>query len=265
MLGRGEEVEDPVDRLGGVERVDRREDEVPRLGRGERGADGGLVAHLADQDHVGVLAQHPPQRGLERVGVAADLALVDRRASGRWCRYSIGSSIVTMCLKAVSLMCSIIAASVVDFPHPVVPVTSTIPRSSSAEPADHLGQAEVVERADRVGDHPEDHRDAPPLQVAVDAEARQVRDGVGEVDLAHGLELLHARVGEHRVQRLHRVARAEFRGVGVEPAQLAVDADQRAVAGLQAEIRAARSTRAVSAAARSNCGAGPPASTPSSM
>ena len=48
------------------------------------------------------------------------------------CRYSIGSSIVTMCLERVWLMWSTIAASVVDLPEPVTPVSSTIPRSSSA-------------------------------------------------------------------------------------------------------------------------------------
>ena len=48
------------------------------------------------------------------------------------CRYSTGSSIVTMCLAWLLLMWSTIAASVVDLPDPVTPVSSTIPRSSSA-------------------------------------------------------------------------------------------------------------------------------------
>ena len=48
------------------------------------------------------------------------------------CRNSIGSSIVTMCLCIVRFMWSIIAASVVDLPEPVVPVSRMMPRSSSA-------------------------------------------------------------------------------------------------------------------------------------
>ena len=48
------------------------------------------------------------------------------------CRNSIGSSIVTMCSARVLLMWSMIAASVVDLPEPVVPVSRMIPRSSSA-------------------------------------------------------------------------------------------------------------------------------------
>ena len=61
-----------------------------------------------------------------------DLALVDDRRLSSRCRNSIGSSIVTMCLRIVRFMWSIIAASVVDLPEPVVPVSRMIPRSSSA-------------------------------------------------------------------------------------------------------------------------------------
>ena len=42
--------------------------------------DGLLVAHLADQDHVGVLAEHAPHGLGEALGIGADLALVDDRA-----------------------------------------------------------------------------------------------------------------------------------------------------------------------------------------
>ena len=48
------------------------------------------------------------------------------------CSISIGSSIVTTCLWEVRLIRSIIAASVVLLPEPVVPVTRMMPRSSSA-------------------------------------------------------------------------------------------------------------------------------------
>ena len=47
-------------------RVQRAEDEVAGLGGGERGRDRLEVAHLADEDHVGVLAK----RGAQRLGEA---------------------------------------------------------------------------------------------------------------------------------------------------------------------------------------------------
>ena len=52
-------------------RVQRREDEVAGLGRRQRGLDGLLVAHLADEDDVRVLAQDAAQGALEGGGVHA--------------------------------------------------------------------------------------------------------------------------------------------------------------------------------------------------
>ena len=94
LVGR-EEVEHAVDRLGGVEGVDRREHEVAGLGRRHRRLHGLLVAHLADQDHVGVLAQDVAQRVLEG-GVSSPTSRWP--ISERWSSWtnSIGSSIVTM-------------------------------------------------------------------------------------------------------------------------------------------------------------------------
>ena len=80
LLVRREHVDDAVDRLGGVLGVQGREDQVAGLGRGQRHRDGLQVAHLADQDDVGVLAQHVLERVGEGPGVLADLALVDQAA-----------------------------------------------------------------------------------------------------------------------------------------------------------------------------------------
>ena len=65
---------------GGALRVQRGEDEVAGLGRGQRGRDRLEVAHLAEQDHVGVLAERGAERLGEAAGVGADLALVDDAA-----------------------------------------------------------------------------------------------------------------------------------------------------------------------------------------
>ena len=79
LLG-GEDVDDAVDRLRRALRVQGREDEVAGLGRRQRGRDRLEVAHLADEDHVRVLAQRGAQRVGERRRVDADLALVDDAA-----------------------------------------------------------------------------------------------------------------------------------------------------------------------------------------
>ena len=73
----GEELDHAADRLGRIDRVQRREHEVARLGGLQRRLRGLGVAKLADQDHVRVLAQCAPER-LHEVGrVESDLALVD--------------------------------------------------------------------------------------------------------------------------------------------------------------------------------------------
>ena len=63
-------------------------------------------------------------------------------------------------------MCSIIAASVVDLPEPVVPGHEDHAPLLLGEPAHDVGEAELGERADRVGHDPKDHRDRTALPVA---------------------------------------------------------------------------------------------------
>ena len=70
-------VDDAIDRLGGVVGMQRREDQVARLGGGESSFHRCLVAHLADENDVRIGAHETTQR-LGKVGnVAADLAVRD--------------------------------------------------------------------------------------------------------------------------------------------------------------------------------------------
>ena len=78
LVGR-EDGDDAVDGLGGVQGVEGREHQVAGLGRGDGGLDRLVVAHLTDQDHVGVLAQGGAQRRREGARVHLDLALVHDR------------------------------------------------------------------------------------------------------------------------------------------------------------------------------------------
>ena len=58
------------------------EDEVAGFGGGQRQRDGLQIAHFADQNDVGILAQSASQRGAEGHRVWADLALVDQALLG---------------------------------------------------------------------------------------------------------------------------------------------------------------------------------------
>ena len=57
--------------------MERAEDEVPRLRRSYRGRHGLGVAHLSDERHINVLAEHRLERGVEVVRVKMYLALVN--------------------------------------------------------------------------------------------------------------------------------------------------------------------------------------------
>ena len=93
----------------------RREHQVAGLGRRQRNPHRLGIAHLADDDDVGRLAQRGAQRGREVGRVDADLHLLDD-AAVCWCSYSIGSSMVTMCRASRRLISSTSAASVVVLP-----------------------------------------------------------------------------------------------------------------------------------------------------
>ena len=101
--------------------------------------------------------------------------------------------------------------------------------------AHHLGQAEVVDRADLEGDRAADDRDRAALLEGVDAEARDVRQRVGEVGLAFLLEFgQRADLGDV-VQRLLGVGVSEL-AEPLERDQLAVHAGDRRRADLEVQV-----------------------------
>ena len=127
-------------------------------------------------------------RALLKLGVGPISRWVILEHLSRW-RNSIGSSMVMMCVRERALMWSTIAASVVDLPEPVTPVTRTSPRSSSAISSRTGGRfSSSMAEADRDGTP--DDRDRPALPEGVDAEARGAGDGEREVHLTLVHELL---------------------------------------------------------------------------
>ena len=124
-----------------------------------------------------------------------------------WCRWmnSMGSSTVMMWPFRSRLTLSIMAASVVDLPEPVGPVTSTSPRGFSAMRATTAGRPRSWKVRMLNGNLPDGQRDAAALLEAVAAEAREVLDAEREVELVLHLEALLLVLGQHRVGNLERV------------------------------------------------------------
>ena len=243
MLVGWEEVEHPVDRLGRVDGVDRREHEVAGLGRRESRVDGLLVAHLADQDHVRILAQDASQGPVEGLRVGADLTLVDDRA-----------------LVPVEELDRVLDRHDVARPGLVDLVDDRRerrrlagagrPRQQDDAPllvgqlADHRREREVLDRPDRLGDRPRDDRHDAALAEGVDPKPTDTVDLVGEVDFRLVVELGEAAlVVENRVERGLGLRDAEHLpaahvDVGVaERAELAVDPGERRSADFDVEVR----------------------------
>ena len=136
----------------------------------------------------------------EAVSMPTSRWLIAERLSS--CTNSIGSSIVTMCLLIVWFMWSIIAASVVDLPEPVVPVSRTMPRSSSASSRTTSGSESSSIVLILWGIARQTIEIVPALAEGVDPEAGDALDFVGEVDLVVLRELFElALVAEQRAQR----------------------------------------------------------------
>jgi hypothetical protein len=77
LLGR-KNADQSADRLRRVGSVHRGEDHVARFGCFQGDVDGFRVAHLADQNDVGILSERGAQRLRKAARVAADFALADR-------------------------------------------------------------------------------------------------------------------------------------------------------------------------------------------
>ncbi len=235
LVGR-EEVDDAVDGLGGVDGVERREDQVTYLGGGERRGDRLVVTHLADQDHVGVLAHDVAERIGVALGVDPDLALVHDAL-----------------LIGVQHLDRVLDRDDVAF-------------SGAVDVVDHRGQRGRLARAGGtghqdestrlVGETPEDLReaefgdagalggdtaqgdsDAATLMEDVDPETADTADRVGEVELVAVLEALALRQGHHALGKHPGLIRIES-GQLLHDDEASREPDRRRAAYLDVEIRA---------------------------
>ncbi len=111
-------------------------------------------------------------------------------------------------------MRSIMAASVVDLPEPVVPVTRTRPRCSSQICVDDGRKIQFFDGANLGGNDAQDHADVAALLKNVDAEAAEAGDAVGHVEFGGLLEFLLLPVGHHAEGHGEHFFRRDARHVG---------------------------------------------------
>lgn len=140
-----------------------------------------------------------------------------------------------MCSGFVLLMMSISAASVVDFPLPVGPVTNTSPRQVG-ELAHRPGHAELLEGKDLEGDATEDGADGVALLEDVQAEPADGRDDMGGVELQVGLEPLPELLRQDLVDQVtYRRGRQHVEPLHRE--EVTVDTRHGRATGSQVEVR----------------------------
>ncbi len=216
--------------------MQRRERKVAGLGDGERRGDRLEIAHFSNQDNVGVLAKAVLERRREGLRVGAHFALVDDAA-----------------LVAVDELDRVLHRDDVTLPLLVDLVDDRRERGrfararrarhqdQAARPLrqlrHHRREAELVEGADVEGNHADGHRHAAPLLVHVPAEAGQVLDAEGEVQLVLGLEPLLLVLGEHRVRERQRVLGIHDVGTRIRIRDVAVHAQLRPLTCGKVQVR----------------------------
>jgi hypothetical protein len=230
---RGKYVDHTVDALHGRVGVQRGEDQVTRFRDGQRGLDRLEIAHLADQHHVGVLAQHVLERLLEAGGVVPDLALVDQAALVR-------VQVLDRILDRHDVLARLLVDLVDDGGQRRALAGAGRP-GHEHQPAGACGelrhggrQTELVVTEDLEGDGPERRRHGTALNEEVGAVARQAFHAKGEVELLVGLELASLLLGQDGVAELLRLDGPERRQL--ERHDLAIDAQQRRGSGGDVEI-----------------------------
>jgi hypothetical protein len=236
LLPRREELDHPADGLGGVDGVQRREDEVARLGGLERRLRRLRVAQLADQDRVGVLAENTAERLREVEGVEPDLALVDDAIA-------IGMEDLDRILDRDDVLVPR-AVDVVDHRREARRLAGagrTRDEDQAAvlirQPTDARRQPELLEARDIAGNHAKRERDRAALSIDVDAEARQPVGGVGDVEVSGLVELLETlgHDARHRLDGGEQVLLSERRAV-LEWRDGAVATQHRGLVQLQVDI-----------------------------
>ena len=234
LLVRREEVDDAVDRLLRIDRVEGREHEVTRLRRLESRTHGLDVTHLTDEDDVRVLAHRGTQRRREVLRVLTHLALRDDRLLvlvENLDRVLDRDDVhLTVRVDEVDHRCErrrLARTRRAGDEHEAARLERKVP--------DDPRDAELGEARRAHADETEHHRRRPARLVGVDAESADARDRVREVRLVRPLEL----VDEVRRQDLREhVVGVHRREHGhLEAPETTVDTHARRGADLDVEVR----------------------------
>ena len=206
---------------------------MPGVGGFEREPDRLEVAHLTDEDDVGVLAERAAQRRREGAGVRADFAMVDEAPLALVHE-------LDRILDRDDVVLAVLVGVVDDGGERGRLARSRRPRDEHEALAEERGaledrgQPELVRRDDLRRDLAEDGAAARALHEEVGAEAGHAGDLVAEVDVAGFLEHLDLLLGSDLVQ--HRPEVLVVERVVLHPLELAMHAEDRRLAGHDVQV-----------------------------
>ena len=228
----GEDVDDPVDRLGGVVGVQGGEHQVAGLGHGEGDLDRLDVTHLTDQENVGVLPQGRAECPVERGAVKPDLPLADGRQL-------VVMHILDRVLNREDVACTRLVDAVDDgsqrgrLSRAGRPGDQNESAGQIGQPFGHWRQVEFAEARNPGRDHPERQGCLASLGEGAATEAGPVQPREGEVDVLLDVERLPLRWGEEGPDEGVDLVAGEHRGT-FDRTELAADPDPwRRVSGQQ--------------------------------
>lgn len=230
----GEDVDDPVDGLGGAGGMQRAEHQMPCLGGGHGQADRFEVAHFANEDGVGVFAQGGFERSGKAHRVRADFALVDQALFGIVYEFD---GVFDREDVAVFVFIEVVhhRRQGGGLARPRRACNQDQPARAQRQLGKDLGAVELFEREDLAGNRPK-HRACPPVLVeGVDPEPRQPFDFEREVDFHVFLVGLALRVVHDVVD--HRVDLLMVQQVDIDSAHVAMYADHGRQPGGQVQVR----------------------------
>jgi hypothetical protein len=213
----------------------RGEHQVTRLGRSKGDLDGLQVAHLPDQDDVGILPQGRAERLREPFGIAPHLTLIDHAPLVRveeLNRVFDGDDVVGP--RFVDLVDD--GRQRRGLARAGRPGDEYEPPGLVAKRVQDLRQRQIVDALDVDRDEPECGAQGALVEKGIDAETRLPVEGVREVYFPVGLQLLTLILVKDAVDKLAGLGGAEF-GVSIEIPQVAVHPDHRRQAHGKVQVR----------------------------
>ena len=233
LIGR-EAVDDSIDGLRRVVGVQRRKDQMAGFRCREHRGHRLDIAHLADHDHVGILAHGVAQRLAKARRVGSDLALGNRRGlvdEQKLDRIFNGHDVQRLFLGDLGDHCRerrrFSRSGRTGDDHEAV--------GNLRQIVDRLRQLEGVDADDLNRNAAKDSPDCAALHVEISAETRHSRDAVADVNRLIRVELFALRPVENRQQHFLQIGRLQ--GIGLHRNELSANAHERRAHRLQMKVR----------------------------